>query len=433
MNKEQLKEIDIKHIWHPYTDIDVFEKTDFPIIEKAEGCYVYDSDGKKYLDGIASWWCVNFGHSHPELIKAIKDQSEKLQNVILGGSSHEKAILLSKKLAEITPEGLNHSFFASDGASAVEASLRMAIQYWENIGDKNRKKFICLQDGYHGDTLGAISVGYVDIFHKELKEIINENYRACSPHCAKCPFKKHPKSCNTECFSSMKELVKKHHKETAAVIVEPLCQGAAGIRLYPEEYLQKLRSLCDKYNLLLIADEIAVGFARTGAMFACEKAGISPDIMTLGKGITGGYLPMSVAIANDKIYNSFRNGKTFYHGHTFCGNPIVSAVAIKALELYKEENIIEHIQPLIKIMEEKIEDIGKLFKTSFYNSKGMVAMIEISNEDGGAQKAKDIAEKALELGLFIRPLGSVIYVWPPLVIKKEELIKIFDILKKSIL
>lgn len=432
MDSKKLREIDIKHLWHPYTDIDTFEKLKFPIIKKAKGCYIYDTDGNKYLDGIASWWCVNFGHSHPKLIEAIKKQSKKLQNVILGGMSHEKSVLLSEKLAEITPEGLNHSFFASDGASAVEAALRIAIQYWENINEKNRKKFICLKDGYHGDTLGAIGVGYVDIFHKELKNIINTNYRATSPHCAKCPFGNHPKTCDTECFLSMKSLIEKHHKETAAVIIEPLCQGAAGIRLYPEKYLKKLDTLCKKYNLLLIADEIAVGFARTGSMFACEKSGITPDIMTIGKGLTGGYLPMSVAIVNDKIYNSFRGGKTFYHGHTYCGNPIVSALALKAIELYKKENIIERIKPLIEIIKERIEQLANLLPNSFYQSKGMIAMIEIDDKDGGNKKAKIITTKAMELGLFIRPLGSVIYIWPPLIIKRKELHKIFDILEKSI-
>lgn len=432
MEINKLREMDVKYLWHPYTDIDTFEKTDFPVIKKAKGCYIYDSNGKKYLDGIASWWCVNFGHSHPALVKAIRKQAKKLQNVILGGMSHEKAILLSKKIAEVTPKGLNHSFYASDGSSAVEAALRMALQYWENVGEKNRKKFICLEDGYHGDTLGSIGVGYVDVFHKELSSVVNDNYRAASPHCAQCSFGKHPKSCNVECFSSMQELIEKHCQETAAVIVEPLCQGAGGIRIYPELYLKKLRELCSKHNVLLITDEIAVGFARTGKMFACDTAGIVPDIMTIGKGLTGGYLPMSAAVVTDKIYDSFRRGNTLYHGHTYCGNPIVSAVALKALELYEEENILEHIKPLQTIMEQEIENIAKLLPNSFSQSKGMIGMIEINEKDGGAKRAKSIVAKAMEMGLFIRPLGAVIYIWPPLVIKEKEFRKLFEILKKSV-
>lgn len=432
MNTEKLKEVDLKHLWHPYTDIDVFEKTDFPIIKKAKGCYIYDSNGKKYLDGIASWWCVNFGHSHPALVKAIQKQAKTLQNVILGGMSHEKAILLSQKIAEVTPAGLNHCFYASDGSSAVEAALRMSLQYWENKGESNRKKFICLEDGYHGDTLGAIGVGYVEVFHKELSPVLNNNYRAASPHCAKCPFGKHPETCEVECFASMENLIKAHHKETAAVIVEPLCQGAGGIRLYPEEYLRRLRALCSEYNVLLITDEIAVGFARTGAMFACDTAGIVPDIMTIGKGLTGGYLPLSAAVATDEIYNSFRGGKTFYHGHTYCGNPIVSAVALKALELYEEENILESTKPLISIMKDGIASVADLLPTSFSQSKGMIAMIEISDEDGGIDRAKAIVAKSIEKGLFIRPLGSVIYLWPPLVIKEKQLKTIFAILDYAV-
>lgn len=432
MQKNELQRLDHEYIWHPYTDIDRFEKTDFPIIERGEGSYIYDTEGNGYIDAIASWWCVNFGHSHPKLVAAIQSQSTKLQNVILGGMSHENAILLSKKLAEITPEGLQHCFFASDGASSVEAALRMALQYWENIGVKNKKKFICLQDGYHGDTLGAVGVGYVDAFHHELKSVIMDNYRAASPHCARCLYDKHPDTCEAECFKSMEVLIEKHHKECAAVILEPLCQGAAGIRLYSEKYLQKTEKLCRKYDLLLLCDEIAVGFARTGAMFACTKAGITPDIMTIGKGVTGGYLPMSAAIANDRVYNSFRDGHTLYHGHTYCGNPIVSALAIKAIELYEEENILEKTQALISIMNQETEEIKQLLPNSYSYQKGVISMSEISEEDGGAERTAAIATLAQQHGVMLRPLGDVIYVWPPLTISEDELQTVYDVLKLCI-
>ena len=430
---ENLRKKDIDFIWHPYTEITSFEKSNFPIIERAEGCYLYDINGKAFLDGIASWWCVNLGHSHPRLIKAIQEQTKKLQHVILAGMSHPNVIKLAEKLARITPDGLKHSFFASDGTSVVEASLRMTLQYWKNIGEQGRTKFISLQDGYHGDTLGAIGVGYVETFHKELNDVIQKSYKAKSPHCAKCPFQKHPDSCDVECFDSMADLIKQHHRETAAVIVEPLCQGAAGIRIYRDDYLSQLRTLCDEYNLLLIADEIAVGFGRTGAMFACEKAGISPDIMTLGKGMTGGYLPMSVSITNDRIYDSFRDGKTFYHGHTYCGNPITSALALEALSIYEEEKIVSKITPHIQQLNEGVHLLAPLLPRSFISTMGMIAKIEISEEEGGAKRARQITEKALELGLFIRPLGSVIYLWPPLIITPDELDKMINLLKEAIL
>lgn len=432
MNKDELKRLDHAYIWHPYTDIDRFETSDFPIIERGEGSYIYDTEGNGYIDAIASWWCVNFGHSHPKLVSAIKEQSDKLQNVILGGMSHQNAILLSQKLAEITPEGLKHCFFASDGASSVEAALRMALQYWENIGEKHRKKFICLQDGYHGDTLGAVGVGYVDTFHKELKGVVADNYRAASPHCAQCPYSKHPDSCEAECFESMESLIEEHHQACAGIILEPLCQGAAGIRLYSEKYLQKADRLCKKHGLILICDEIAVGFARTGEMFASIKANIKPDIITIGKGVTGGYLPMSAAIANDRIYDSFRGGHTLYHGHTYCGNPIVSAVAIQAIELYKEENILEQTKKLMPIMHQATEEIKRLLPNSYSYQKGVISMSEISSKDGGKERTDTIAKLAQQNGVMLRPLGNVLYVWPPLSISEAELNKIYDVLKLCI-
>ncbi len=433
MNKENLKKNNIKHIWHPYTDIRDLEKKEMPIIKKGKGCYLYDTNGKKYLDAIASWWCVNLGHSAKPLIKAIRKQTKKLQHSILGGLSHPQAIELSQKLAEITPPGLKHCFYASDGASAVESALRMALQYWQNIGEKKRFKFITLQDGYHGDTLGAVNLGYVEEFHKELQPVLNKNYRAVSPHCAKCPLKKEPQTCKTECFNSMATLIKKHHSETAAVVVEPLCQGAAGIRIYPAAYLKKLRKLCDQYKLILIADEIAVGFGRTGTMFACQKAGISPDIMTIGKGLTGGYLPLSAAIVNDKIYNSFRHGHTFYYGHTFCGNPIAASAALAAIKQYEKKNILKRVNSLNTVMTEEIKNLAALLDNSFNQTLGLIGTIEINEKAGGSIRARKIADEAQKKGILLRPLGPVIYLWPPLIISKKELLKIFKTLREIII
>jgi adenosylmethionine-8-amino-7-oxononanoate aminotransferase len=433
MDRKKIREADIKNVWHPYTNTDEFEDSDFPVIGRAKGSYFYDVNGKKYLDAIASWWCVNLGHSRPEIIAAVKKQAERLQHVILGGLAHEKEAMLAEKLVEITPEGLNHCFFCGDGASAVEASLRMCLQYWENNGEKKRKKFISLEDGYHGDTLGAVSVGFVEEFHSELKGALNENYAAESPHCALCKYGKKPDSCGIECFESMEKVMAAHHAETAAVIVEPLCQGSAGMRIYPLEYLKRLRKLCDRYGLLLIADEIAVGFGRTGEMFACEKAGIVPDIMTLGKGMTAGYLPMSASVVTDKIYDSFRNGKTFFYGHTFSGNPITAAAALEAVELYKKLDIIEKIKPLSKILRDEMASAAGLLGGCFFNSLGMIAMMHIPEKEGGAKRAKLAAQKAREAGVFLRPLGPVLYVWPPLTVSENELREIFRVLKKALL
>lgn len=436
MNIKELRELDVKHMWHPYTDMAKFETLEFPVIEKAEGIFLYTVEGKKLYDGIASWWCVNLGHSHPDLLKAMHNQINTLQHCITGGASHPSAIFLSQKISEITPGNLNHVYYCSDGSSSVEAALKIAIQYRYNIGQKQKYKFISLQDGYHGDTLGSVSVGYVDHFHHMFKPVLMQNYQAQSPNCADCPYNKEPESCSTECFNSMKETIENHHQETTAVIVEPLCQGAGGIRLYPEEYLRKLRAMCDKYNLLLICDEIAVGFGRMGKWFACEVAGIIPDIMVIGKGLTGGYLPMSAAVATDKIYNAFKGkeGKvnTFFHGHTFCGNPVTSSLACAAIDTYIKGDVINKTKPLIKQLKEGFKKMEQYFNNSKSFSKGLIAKIDISDNDGGSQKAFDITQSAIKNGLMIRPLGRTIYFWPPLITTKKQLEKMLEILEVSI-
>ncbi len=433
---KKLRKDDIKYLWHPYTDIEGFGKSDFPIMKRGEGVFLYDLEGKRYYDGISSWWCVNFGHSRLELIRAIQEQSEQMQHSILGGISHSEAICLSKKLADITPHGLNHAYYAGDGSSATEAALKIALQYWCNIGINNKNKFVCLESGYHGDTLGAVGVGYVETFHKNFDSVISKSYRAISPHCAECPFGKKPSSCSIECFNSMKDLITKHYKSIAAAIVEPLCQGAAGIRIYPEKYLQQLRDLCNQYGILLIADEIAVGFGRTGSMFACNIAGISPDIMLLGKGLTGGYLPMSAVMVTDDIYNSFKSNdrldRTLYHGHTFSGNPITSHLALAALNLYEDLNIINIIQPRIKQFKTGMVEIGKHLNNSYVSTLGMIGAVHLNKEAGTASRAKKIRDVALSNGLIIRPLGNTIYLWPPLVSTEDEIDEMLSILKDAV-
>ncbi|MBI2830344.1 MAG: adenosylmethionine--8-amino-7-oxononanoate transaminase [Chloroflexi bacterium] len=438
MDCNNLRERDIKYLWHPCTEINTFEQMPFPIIESATGVYLYEVGGRPLLDGIASWWCVNLGHSHPRLIEAIQKQSGKLQHAILGGMSHPNAIKLAERLAQITPGDLSHTFFASDGASAVEAALKIAVQYWANVGETRRVRFIGLQEGYHGDTLGAMGVGYVATFHRDYKEVVRPAYRALSPHCTECPCGKELETCDIECLDSMEEIMRAHHREIAAVIVEPLCQAAAGMRIYPEAYLVRLRRLCDKYGLILIADEIAVGFGRTGHMFACERAGIVPDIMTVGKGLTGGYMPLSAAIVNSKIYASFRNNnddsrdKTFYHSHTFGGNPIITALALAAIEVYEKEHVLEKCQPRIKQLADGMRELGNLLAGSKVKTLGMIGVVEINDSSGGAERASKIVRKAYELGLFLRPRGRAVYLWPPLTSTENELGQMLSIIRESI-
>jgi adenosylmethionine-8-amino-7-oxononanoate aminotransferase len=434
---EDLRQLDIDYLWHPCTDINELAQRPVPIIDRALGVYLYETNGRPLLDGIASWWCVNLGHGHPRLIEAIQRQAPQLQHAILGGMSHPNAVLLAQRLAGITPGDLRHSFFCSDGASAVEAALKIAVQYWANVGETGRTGFVGLVEGYHGDTLGAMGVGYVEAFHHDYREVVRPAHHALSPHCAQGPYQKQPESCDIECFYSMENILRTHHTSIAAVIVEPLCQAAAGIRIYPAEYLRRLRKLCDGYGLILIADEIAVGFGRTGSMFACQQAGIVPDIMTIGKGITGGYLPLSAAVASDDIYNSFRNrndarDNTFWHSHTFGGNPIITALALAAIDVYEDEHIIEQCQPRIAQLARGMAEVASLLPGSKTRSLGMIGVVEISDACGGAARAAAVVRKGYELGLFLRPRGRAIYLWPPLTTTGAELEQMLSIIRRSV-
>ncbi len=432
---DDLRQADIRSLWHPCTDIEALARTRFPIIERAEGTYLYDTAGRALLDGIASWWCVSLGHSHPRIVEAIRRQAGLLSHCILGGMSHPRAIELAERLAAITPGDLGHAFFACDGASAVEAALKIAIQYWANRGQGGRGRFIALANGYHGDTLGCVGVGYVDGFHEPFRDVVRPSLRATSPHCLDCPMGKSPESCDVECFESMRSLIETHHEQTAAVIVEPLCQGAGGIRMYPAEYLRRLRRCCDERDLLMIADEIAVGFGRTGTMFACEQGPVTPDLMTIGKALTGGHMPMSAVLATDAVYDAFRSSpgcdRTFYHSHTFGGNPIAAAAALAALDIYETESIVESCRPRITQLAGGIAEVGKALGGAPCRSLGMIAVVELPDALGGAPRARSMAARAIELGLFIRPLGRCVYLWPPLTTSESELARMLEILSAA--
>ncbi len=432
---DDLRQLDLRYLWHPCTDIEALGASAFPIIERADGVYLYERGGRALLDGISSWWCVNLGHNHPRIVEAIRRQAGQLQHCILGGMSHPRAIELAERLAGIAPGGLGHAFFAGDGSSAVEAALKIAVQYWHNLGQSGRGRFIALADGYHGDTLGCVGVGYVEAFHGHFRDVVRPSLRATSPHCLRCPMGRMPDSCDIECFASMRALIDAHHAECAAVIVEPLCQGAAGLRMYPPEYLRRLRRSCDERGLLLIADEIAVGFGRTGTMFACDQAGITPDLMALGKGLTGGSLPMSAVLATDAVYDAFRStpgrDRTFYHSHTFGGNPIAAAAALAALDVYEQESVVESCRPRIAQLAAGIGDVAAAVGGAPCGSLGMMAVVELDDALGGAPRVRRITGRAMELGLFVRPLGRCIYLWPPLTTAEAELAEMLAILASA--
>ncbi|HAK93427.1 MAG TPA: adenosylmethionine--8-amino-7-oxononanoate transaminase [Planctomycetes bacterium] len=437
MNDDRaLRAADLAHLWHPFTRASALAGAEFPIIERAEGVYLHDVRGRSYLDGISSWWCVNLGHRPPRIMAAIRAQLDVLDQSILGGMSHVNAVKLAERLSELAPPGLSRVLFASDGASAVEAALKIALQYQAQSGAPERTRFVALRDAYHGDTLGALGVGFVERFHRCFAPVTKAALKAASPHCFHCPCGARPETCRTECFASMEKVVAEHHASIAAVIIEPMCQGAAGMRIYPAEYLRKLRRMCDERGLLLIADEIAVGFGRTGRLFACEHAGIAPDIMCLGKALTGGVLPLSATLVTEAIYSAFgedgdRDG-TFYHGHTTCGSPIGAAAALAVCDAFAEDEVLAKAAPVMAALARGFERLARLPGIHRAATLGMASALEIADSAGGAARAQACAAAALDRGLFIRPLGNVLYLWPPLTTTEDELARMLERLEEAL-
>ncbi|HJX30909.1 MAG TPA: adenosylmethionine--8-amino-7-oxononanoate transaminase, partial [Thermodesulfobacteriota bacterium] len=338
-----LAKVDKKYLWHPFTQMQDFLKEDPLIIDEGKGNYLIDIQGKKYLDGVSSLWVTVHGHRHPDINAAIIAQVKKISHSTLLGISNVAAIELAQQLVKISPPGLNKVFYSECGATAVEIGLKMAFQYWQQRKNlrPQKTKFLYLQNSYHGDTLGAVGVGGIDLFHKIYRPLLTEHIRVSAPYCYRCFLGKNQTSCKMECVDKLEKIMRIRHKEIAAFIIEPLVQGAAGMIIAPRGYLKRVRDLCDKYEVLLIADEVAVGFGRTGRMFACEHENVSPDIMIMGKGITGGYLPLAATLTTDEVYKAFLGElwefKTFYHGHTYTGNPVCCSAALANVSVFKKE------------------------------------------------------------------------------------------------
>ena len=414
------------------------------VVERGEGPYLYAADGQKYLDIISSWWCNLLGHCNPKINEAIKKQIDQLEHVIFVNFTHEPAIKLCEELVKYVPAGLNKFNFADNGSSSVEIALKLAFQYQLQTGHGEKTRFMCLSEGYHGETIGALSVGSMDLFAQMYKPMMMNNIHVQAPDCYRCPFNKDREYCQCECFKYAEEAFAKHAKETAAMIVEPIVQGCAGMRIYPPLYLQKLRKLCDEYGVLLIADEIATGFGRTGKMFACNHAGITPDIMCISKALTGGYLPMSIVCTTDKIYDAFyddyNKGKQFMHSHTYAGNPIGCAIAMAVLDIMKNERILEeNVEKAQYFHNALLETFGKHKNIGEIRHINLINAMELVTDkekklgfDGNLRIGYEIYKKALTHGLLLRPLGNVIYFNPPLNIDKADLDKAVALAKQSI-
>jgi adenosylmethionine-8-amino-7-oxononanoate aminotransferase len=447
---KHLKESDKEFIWHPFTQMKDWIEEDPLIIAEGRDCFVKDVYGKWYLDGVSSLWVSIHGHRKQEIDDAIRSQLDKIAHSTLLGLSNIPAIQLAEKLIGITDRsfaGLEHRltkvFYSDNGSTAVEVALKMAFQYWNHKGVSGRNSFLSLNYGYHGDTLGAVSVGGIDIFHSAFAPLLFKSYKAPSPYCYRCEMGKSRPECSFACLREMEEILRRHSTEIAAVVVEPVVQAAGGIIVWPEGYLRGVRELCYKYNVLLIADEVATGFGRTGRMFASEHESVVPDIMCLSKGITNGYLPLAATLTTEDVYNAFlgefRELKTFFHGHSYTGNPLACAAAIACLQVFEKEHILEKIGDKIALLEGKLEDIAELPHVGDVRNKGLMAGIELVRDKLSREQYSweermgwKVSRWARDEGVLIRPLGNVIVIVPPLSISAESLERLMDVIRESI-
>ena len=434
--KLNIAERDLKHNWHPYTQMKDCEEVPPIAIDWAEGIKLFDKEGNFYYDTISSWWCNVHGHCHPKITKAISEQAKKLDHVLFAGFTHEPAVELSERLISITPDNLTKVFYSDNGSTAVEVALKMSLQYWKNKGKAEKAGFISFDKGYHGDTIGAMSVSGPSAYSKPFEELLFGSVKVPTPDCYRCPSGRERGNCGVECLSKMEEALEAGAEKTAAVIVEPLLLGAAGMIIYPAKYLKGLSELCAKHNVHLILDEVATGFGRTGKMFACEHAAVEPDIMCVSKGITSGSLALSATLATDEIFSAFydeyEKGKTFYHGHTYTANPISCAAACASIDLFKEENTLNRVSMISIMMESFLDVMAALPSVGDTRHIGAVGAIELvknieTKEPFGPERriGLEIYKAGLSRNLILRPLGDVIYFFLPLCVTKEELEDIF--------
>ncbi len=446
-----LEESDRRYIWHPFTQMKDWLKERPIIIFEGRDCFIKDIYGRWYLDGVSSLWVNIHGHRKVEIDNAIKEQLDRIAHSTLLGHGNVPSIKLAERLIDLVQRSLSFSsslqlskvFYSDNGSTAVEVALKMAFQYWFHKGIKGKDKFLSLKNAYHGDTLGAVSVGGIDIFHKTFEPLLFKSFKAPSPYCYRCELGLTYPDCSLSCLDELERILREHSHEIAALIIEPLVQAAGGIIVSPPGYLESIRELCSRYNVLMIADEIATGFGRTGRMFACEHEGVVPDILCLSKGITGGYLPLAVTITTDEIYNAFlgefKELKTFFHGHSYTGNPLACAAALACLDIFEKERTIDNLKPKIELLESYLSSIALLEHVGNVRNKGLIAGIELvmdkETKKPYAWEEKmgwKVAYYAREKGVIIRPLGNVVVIMPPLSISLENLEQLMRVINEAI-
>jgi len=414
-------QLDCDHLWHPFTQQLGWVEEEPLMIERAEGSQLIDDAGRSYLDGVSSLWCNVHGHRHPGIDAAVREQLGRVAHSTMLGLSHAGGAELAARLVELAPPGLSRVFYSESGSTATEIALKMAFQYQQQRGGQHarRTSFVHLRDAYHGDTLGAVSVGGIDTFHAAYRPLLFDTH-AAEPGDA----------------ADLERVLAAHEEKVAAVIVEPLVQGAAGMLTHPRGYLRVVRELCDSFGVLLICDEVATGFGRTGTMFACEQEDVAPDLLCLGKGLTGGYLPLAATLATERVYERFlgapEEGRTFFHGHTYTGNPLACAAALASLDAFERERTIERLQPKIRLLGELLAGVEAMPEVAEVRGRGMMVGIDLGEHDPALRLGHRVTLEARQRGAIVRPLGDVVVLMPPLAISEAELRRLVAIAVDSI-
>ena len=423
---------DLATIWHPCTQMKDHEWLPMIPIRSGSGVWLEDFTGKRYLDAISSWWVNLFGHANPRINAALTRQLERLEHVIFAGFTHEPAIELAEALLKIVPAGLTRCFFADNGSAAVEVAIKMSFHYWRNVGRPAKKRFVTLTGSYHGETLGALAVGNVELYREIYQPLLMDVLTVPSPDCFERERGESWEAHSTRRFWELEQLLEERGNEIAAVIVEPLVQCAAGMRMYHPAYLKLLRAACDRHEVHLIADEIAVGFGRTGTMFACEQAGVRPDLMCLSKGLTGGYLPLSAVLATDALFQAFYDEYTklnaFLHSHSYTGNPLACTAALASLGIFAEDHILERNVGLARQLGGRARALEELDHVAEVRQHGMIVAVEMTRDkasrtpyDWRERRGLRVYRHALERGVLLRPIGNVVYFMPPYVVSPDEI------------
>ncbi len=427
-DRDRIVALDKRRVWHPYTAMDDYARWVDPlVVVRAEGARLYDADGRSYLDANSSWWVAALGHGHPRLVAALEQQARAFPHVSLAGVTHAPAAELAEAMCAVAPSGLEHVFYSDDGSTAVEVALKLALQFWNQNGRPERRAFVALDGGFHGETLGCTAVSGVEVFRRPFTGSLAQVFHVPSPGDPEVPLER--------AIAALEELLAKESDRLAAVVVEPIVQGAAGMRIYDPTYLRVARDLCDRHDVFLVADEVFSGYGRTGRMWACRHAGVSPDLLCTAKGFSGGMLPMAATLATQRLFDGFLGGpeRAFYYGHSFCGNPLGAAVALEVLRIFEEEKVLDAIVGKAERIARCFAALGALPGVARTRSLGMIGALDLAGDAGYlAQAGWRVFEEARRRGAYLRPLGNVVYVAPPLVIPDDDLDELLQIVTDSV-